>query len=176
MAPPNSNNGGSSKVFGQAMKKSKRSSGSNYQRQFGGKGNNKNKKNNDTVYRSADATSDSNANNDSKAAELAQWRRMKQAKGEALDKAFGTERFAPLNQTTTIVTKAASKEPEQEQSRRGWLYNILPTTVRSSFFFHFFPILKEFQERESHALVVVVMSLFLSLSFIYTYFIGDTIE
>jgi hypothetical protein len=133
MAPPN--NGGSSKVFGQAMKKSssKRSGnggggGSNYQRQFGGKGdkNNQGKKNTDTVNRSAN----DDDSTDNKAAELAQWRRIKQAKGEALDKAFGTERFAPSNhQTSTIIMNEKTTEKEPMKSRRGWLYNILPTTV-----------------------------------------------
>jgi len=64
-----------------------------------------------TVYRSAD--------NDNKSLLAAQKRRQKQALGEALDEQFGMERFA------------LTSSYQEEKRRRGWLYNMLVTTVRT---------------------------------------------
>jgi hypothetical protein len=112
MAPPNRN-----QVFGQAMQKRKGGGGnnnnrSNYQRQFGGSG-----KSSATTYRHAPQSSSSAGDN---AETKAEWRRRKQAIGEVVDESFGVEKFSFQNVKST--------EPE-DLRRRGWLYNVLPTTV-----------------------------------------------
>jgi hypothetical protein len=91
-------------VFGQAMQKKKAGKSSNYQRQFGGS----------TTYRQASTTS---SDEESKA----QYRQRKQAAGDAVDESFGVERFcfSDVQQSTDC-------------RRRGWLYNVRTTTVRSS--------------------------------------------
>jgi hypothetical protein len=106
MAPP------SRPVFGQTIQKRKGGK-SNYQRQFGGGGKTA------TVYRSGD---DSTATEASKAAARAEYRCAKQARGEALDKWFGMEWFA-------LDTTMAHTNSDQKLQRRGWLFNMLPTTV-----------------------------------------------
>lgn len=103
MAPGGASNG---RVFGQAMKK-KSSSSSRYQRQFGAKGGNPSSNTPDEAALQA--------------ARAAEWRRAKQAAGEALDRKFGMERFGEAS---------AQQGQEEVQQRRGWLYNVLPTTVR----------------------------------------------
>jgi len=113
---------GGQRVFGQAMQKNgnrRRGGGgasSRYQRQFGNKG---------TVYRSAD--------NDAKSDESrALYRRQKQAAGEALDDIFGIERFAV---STSHKKAKGDKDGEgTTRQRRGWLYNILSTTVRGYYY------------------------------------------
>lgn len=72
-----------------------------YQRQFGG----------NTSFRSGD-TDDAAA----KAALAAERRKRKQVAAEKVEKAFGIDRFV--------------SDKEKTKPRRGWLYNVLPTTVR----------------------------------------------
>jgi hypothetical protein len=102
--------GGGQQVFGQTMKK-KKSSGpsSRYQKQAG---NNYQQKK--TVYKSAADTDD--AANDPAVAR----RRFKQQQGQEIDKLFGYEKFALSNN---------NNEPNSA-SRRGWLFQMLATTVR----------------------------------------------
>jgi hypothetical protein len=96
-------NKSSNKVFGQAMKKKQ---SSRYQKQFGG---------------SRKGQDNSDNDHDKKAEEAAARRRLRQEQGEALDARFGFLRLEdqPLDNN--------SMEPIQ---RRGWLYHMLPTTVR----------------------------------------------
>ena len=118
MPPPR----GSRRVFGQAMGKGqpKRSS---YQRQFGG-GSNGNK---------STIANNSNANNKmDDSALLAAKRRIRQQKAEQIDEKFGYETFAFEN------TNGA--ESRQARERRGWLFNMLPTTVCFSFCLLYFGV------------------------------------
>lgn len=105
-----SNNNGSGRVFGQAMKKSSKggSSSSNYQRQFGGgKG---------THSRLASSADESQLSEDQLRAQMrAKMRRIRQAQGEELDVKFG---YAPFNHKTATTPN---------ETRRGWLFNMLPT-------------------------------------------------
>lgn len=98
--------GGGRQVFGQAMRK-KSSSSSRYQRQFG---------NSATVYRAATEESE----NERKAALIAERRHKKQIASLEIEKAFGMETFG---------LTGAALDNEAASSRRGWLYNVLPTTV-----------------------------------------------
>jgi hypothetical protein len=102
MAPP------SRQVFGQTMHKKKGGGRSNYQRQFGGSS----KQNPSTVYRSGDG--DDAADKASKAAEF---RRKKLETAKQVEISFGLERFV-------------LEDNQQKASRRGWLYNLIPTSVR----------------------------------------------
>ena len=97
---------GGNKLFGQTMKK-KQSGSSRYQRQFGGGGR----------HRDAAAASEQ----DAKAAEAAARRRQRQEQGEAIDRNFGYNRL----EDQTIA------DPDQVLVRRGWLYHMLATTVRT---------------------------------------------
>jgi hypothetical protein len=95
--------GKGNRVFGQAMKKSNKSS--RYQRQMG-----------------AQATH--SATEDPEAAardEAVAWRRARQEQGEAIDVKFGYERLEdkPVDPNLPPV------------ERRGWLFHMLPTTVSS---------------------------------------------
>ena len=66
----------------------------------------------------------------SKAAFAAQMRRAKQVKGNALDRnVMRVEEFMPSSSSTGAPDSNASLSSKQK-SRRGWLYNVLPTTVR----------------------------------------------
>lgn len=94
--------GGSRQVFGQTMHKKK---ASRYQRQFGGGAGNKSSS--ATVYRAAVDDEETRA----------QYRRRKQAAGEVNDEEFGLERFA------------VGGEGTGRRQRRGWLYNMISTTV-----------------------------------------------
>lgn len=105
MAPPSRG-----PVFGQAMQKRKGGGKSNYQRQFGGGG--------ATTYRQAPKGTDYEA---AAAESKADYRRRKQAQGDLVDESFGVEKFSFQN--------VKSIDPKDLQ-RRGWLYNVLPTTVR----------------------------------------------
>ena len=107
MAPPS----GSRRVFGQSMGKSKKRS-TNYQRQFGGGGG----KNQHSLI----ASSSSSASNEET---LAAKRRIRQQKAERIDEKFGYETFAFENTNGT--------DSQQIREKRGWLFNILPTTVRT---------------------------------------------
>ena len=98
--------GGSRQVFGQTMRK-KSSSSSRYQRQFG---------NSATVYRAATEQSEA----ERKAAMIAERRRKKQIASKEVEKAFRMETFGLIG---------APIDNEMSGSRRGWLYNVLPTTV-----------------------------------------------
>lgn len=105
--------GKGNRVFGQAMKKSQKST--RYQRQMGA--NNKNSDNNNSHSHSAIEDSDAAARDDAVAR-----RRARQEQGEAIDVQFGYERLEdkPLDPNLPPV------------ERRGWLFNMLPTTVSSS--------------------------------------------
>jgi hypothetical protein len=108
MAPPNRG-----PVFGQAMQKRKvgaSNNRSNYQRQFGGGGSSS------TSYRQPPKSSAA----EDAATTKADYRRRKQAQGEVVDESFGVEKFSYQNVKST--------EPE-DLRRRGWLYNVLATTV-----------------------------------------------
>lgn len=101
MPPPR----GSRRVFGQAMGKPKNSS-TRYQQQFGG----------GIKAKTPNDSDDSNAL-------LAAKRRAHQQKAEEIDAKFGYETFAFQNSNDS-----ASREVLE---RRGWLFNMLPTTVSS---------------------------------------------
>jgi hypothetical protein len=111
--------GGGNQVFGQTMKKkaSKSSAGSRYQKQFGNGNKGGSKSNPSTVYRSA------SNNNDDGSDPAAARRRFKQQQGQEIDKRFGYEKFA-LSANNNIAGS-------QSTSRRGWLFQMLPTTVRN---------------------------------------------
>jgi hypothetical protein len=108
MPPPR----GSRRVFGQAMgkPKSKASANTRYQRQFGGGGGGHSK------IASSSADDDTNAL-------LAAKRRIRQQKAEQIDEKFGYETFAFQNSN--------GSESRERRDRRGWLFNMLPTTVRA---------------------------------------------
>lgn len=89
------------RVFGQAMKKQSR-----YQRQFGGKSN---KALTPTTI-------------DAKAEEAAARKRLRQEQGEAIDTKFGYSRLE--DQYMDYASEGETLE------RRGWLFNMLATTVR----------------------------------------------
>jgi len=119
MPPPS----GSRRVFGQAMGKPKErgGSGSNFQRQFGGgggKSSSSSSNNNNNNY-------NSNQSKEDVSAIMAAKRRIRQQKGEIIDEKFGYETFAYEN------TNGSNSRDVRE--RRGWLFNMLPTTVRVSF-------------------------------------------
>jgi len=99
------------KVFGQTMHKKKKGGGggrSNYQRQFGGS----HKSNPSTVYRSGGDDAAAASKKDS----AAEFRRQKIAAAKQVEAAFGIERFV-------------LQDNQQSAERRGWLYNLVPTTV-----------------------------------------------
>ena len=110
MAPPTA----SRQVFGQTMRKKNEGNrgggASRYQRQFGGG------KNSGAVMSSRTSDADE--------ASKALRRRQKQAKGEAIDEAFGMEKF------TVSASSTAGKAMQGRRQRRGWLYNMMATTVR----------------------------------------------
>lgn len=94
------------RVFGQAMKKQSR-----YQRQLGGGGKGK--------EASIPSTQDA------KAEEAAARRRLRQEQGEAIDIKFGHKR---------LEDQFADSSPDgSAMERRGWLFNMLATTVRLCF-------------------------------------------
>lgn len=107
MPPPS----GSRRVFGQSMG-GKRSS---YQRQFGGGGNKKH-------TQIADSAKGGNEKVDMAALAAVQ-RRIHQQKSEQIDKVFGYEQFEFRN------TNDANNESSETRERRGWLFNMAPTTV-----------------------------------------------
>ena len=115
MAPPK----GSRRVFGQAMGKSKRggggSSSSSYQRQFGGGSKAK-------ISPAGGGGNGDNTTTDDANAILAAKRRIRQEKAEQIDEKFGYETFAFQN-----TNGVGSREVRE---RRGWLFNMLATTVR----------------------------------------------
>jgi hypothetical protein len=102
--------GGGNQVFGQTMKK-KSTPSSRYQKQAGN-----NYQSKQTVYKSAADTDD--AATDPAVAR----RRFKQQQGQEIDKLFGYEKFALSNNN--------NNEPNSA-SRRGWLFQMLATTVRN---------------------------------------------
>jgi hypothetical protein len=124
MAPP------SRQVFGQTMKKK---GGSNYRRQFGGS-------TGAQSYSSSQKTSDNN-NKSSDTFNRTEYRRIKEAKGQAVDAKFGIERFghdvnnnSDTNDFRINDTNDSTNNTTIRQ-KRGWLYNVLPTTVSSLFDF-----------------------------------------
>ena len=117
----------SSKVFGQSMRKQQPSSSSSrYQRQFGGgSGANRSNGNNNNNYNKNNRVL-STAQLDAES--LAARRRQKQALGTALDQQFGLETFAATNARAAQPLREVSNT---SQERRGWLYNVMATTVRA---------------------------------------------
>ena len=101
--------GGGNQVFGQTMKK-KSAPTSRYQKQAGN-----NYQSKQTVYKSAADTDDSATD------PAVARRRFKQQQGKEIDKLFGYEKFALSNN---------NNEPNSA-SRRGWLFQMLATTVRN---------------------------------------------
>jgi hypothetical protein len=83
-----------------------KSSKSRYQQQFGG---------------GSKAPASSTTSSDD-AALLAARRQARQQKGEQIDAQFGFETFAFQNSNVD--------ESRESRERRGWLFNMLPTTVR----------------------------------------------
>lgn len=104
----------SGRVFGQSMQK-KKNGNNNYQSKFGGR-----------CGTLPPVASNSVKAND--AAQKAEYRRMKQIKGETLDQSFGIERFA-------IDNKMMRESHGQKRQRRGWLYNMTTTTVSMRFIY-----------------------------------------
>jgi hypothetical protein len=102
--------GGGNQVFGQTMKKKSAGPTSRYQKQAGN-----NYQSKQTVYKSAADTDDSATD-----PALAR-RRFKQQQGKEIDKLFGYEKFELSNN---------NNEPNSA-SRRGWLFQMLATTVRN---------------------------------------------
>lgn len=127
---------GGGKVFGQTLSKG-RGGASRYQCQFGG-----GRKN--TVYRLA-ADADDKDNDAQQAARLAaEKRRQRQAMGQELDHKLGFERFALTgsheHEQEAAVAAASSHAHQADgkmdehhhgdnMERRGWLFQMLPTTV-----------------------------------------------
>jgi hypothetical protein len=105
--------GGGNQVFGQTMKKKSTGPSSRYQKQAGN-----NYQSKQTVYKSAADTDDSATD------PAVARRRFKQQQGQEIDKLFGYEKFALSNN---------NNEPNSA-SRRGWLFQMLATTVRNSCF------------------------------------------
>ena len=101
-------------VFGQTIQKGNANK-QNYRRQFGGQ-----------VYRpTGNETTPTKSNDASKA----DYRRMKQARGEAFDKRFGMEKFALDGDDYRTADHDKKHQPKE---KRGWLFNVLPTTVSCS--------------------------------------------
>lgn len=112
MAPP------SRPVFGQTVQKKKGGGGgrSSYQRQLGGRGggnSSKSTNSSNTVYQSGDKDEAAE-----KAAQVAEFRRKKLETAKQVETSFGLERFV-------------LEENQQKATRRGWLYNLIPTAVRT---------------------------------------------
>jgi hypothetical protein len=84
---------------------------SSYQRQFGGGKGNHSK------------IADAQKVEDDRAAFLAAQRRIHQQKSEQIDKIFGYEQFEFRN------TNDANDQTSETKERRGWLFNMLATTV-----------------------------------------------
>lgn len=121
MGPYNNNKGKpANKLFGQTMRKSNRSSAATrYQRQFGG---------------SSKKVESSNADT-SKADEAAARRRMRQEQGELIDAKFGYHRledqYQERQKNPSLRTETGAGGSENLMQRRGWLFNMAATTVRS---------------------------------------------
>lgn len=112
-------------VFGQTIQKRSNNGGNNYRRQFGG-----------STYRGGAGSDAATAKTSTATAnEKAEYRRMRQAKGEALDVRFGMDRFSldSHHESPAKSTSAHHKvahDAKRTRERRGWLFNILTTTVR----------------------------------------------
>lgn len=127
MAPPAGGGGGGSgaprqQVFGQTMHRKKKGRGagrSNYQRQFGGGGGGGKtsyQSNPATVYRSGDGNIQQ-GDNKTKSESAAEHRRQKLETAKQVEAEFGVQKFVLADH-------------QQTAERRGWLYNLVPTTVR----------------------------------------------
>ena len=97
---------------------------SNYQRQFGGgrgrgRGGGRGLSSNPaTVYRSGENNNNQLDSSDkTKSESAAEYRRQKLETSKQVETDFGIERFVLLDH-------------QQTAERRGWLYNLVPTTVR----------------------------------------------
>ena len=126
MAPPLT--GAPRQVFGQTMHSKRKGGGgggrSNYQRQFGGgrgrgRGGGRGLSSNPaTVYRSGENNNNQLDSSDkTKSESAAEYRRQKLETSKQVETDFGIERFVLLDH-------------QQTAERRGWLYNLVPTTVR----------------------------------------------
>ena len=109
-----SSNGGPRKVFGQTMHR--KGGRTNYQRQFGGGGG-----------RAKSIYINDSRNEESEAARQAARRRLRQEQGEAIDAKFGYHR---LEDKAMLAGGSDNKNDEVIVERRGWLFHMLPTTVR----------------------------------------------
>ena len=110
-----SSNNGPRKVFGQTMHR--KGGRTNYQRQFGGGGG-----------RSKSLYNNDSRNEDSEAARQAARRRLRQEQGEAIDAKFGYHR---LEDKAMLTGGSDNNNDESVVERRGWLFHMLPTTVRT---------------------------------------------
>jgi hypothetical protein len=113
------------KVFGQTVQANGKggSGASRYQRQFGNKGGGPSRRDDDGGGGSASSSSSS-------AAQAAAAARIR---GEALDESFGIERFSWSTASHSHGARASRRSGPLDDAltRRGWLYNVLPTTVRT---------------------------------------------
>jgi hypothetical protein len=104
--------GGGKKVFGQAMEGKRGGGGgggSRYQRQMGQGG-------------GRQAGSSQASEEELMAQRRAERKRRKQVEGEELDARFGYERFDHRNRTA-----GGGNDTKGAESRRGWIFNMLPT-------------------------------------------------
>lgn len=124
------------KRFGQTMKKSSSSSssstaaGSRYQRQFG---NNRGEGGNNHSRIAPSTTTTTLA--ETKAAEAAQRRRLRQEQGEEIDVLFGYPRLEDQYSSHMMAIHQNRNNGGSDRSgimkpRRGWLFQMLATTVR----------------------------------------------
>ena len=129
MGPYNNKNGkpGSNKLFGQTMKKSNRSSAaSRYQRQFGKGG-----------QRQPPYGKDSSKPETTQAEEVAARRRLRQEQSETIDAKFGYHRLEDQYQeqrqknSRLRTGNGDAGGVDKLMQRRGWLFNMAATTVRS---------------------------------------------
>lgn len=113
------------KVFGQTVQKSTQGRGgggpTRYQRQFG-RGNQGSSNSGRRVGNAGADGGTAASTFSSSSAEAAVAARLR---GENLDESFGIDRFCLTN-----VSSSERNGPENPK-RRGWLYNVLSTTVRS---------------------------------------------
>ena len=104
------------KVFGQLMSKKGGGASTRYQRQFGGGGGKKR----GSLHPDLNEPQDAKAR---EAAEAAARKRARQEQGEIIDAKFGYHRLEDQH-----IEPGVTEIP----SRRGWVFQMLPTTVRMS--------------------------------------------
>ena len=126
MGPYNKNKGGpgTSRLFGQTMRKSiKSSTGTRYQRQFG-------RSNQKQQSHEVDSSNTGTTKSD----EAAAWRQLRQEQGEIIDAKFGYHRLEDQYQerqknSSLRIEKRHAGEFDKLMQRRGWLFNMAATTV-----------------------------------------------